>query len=73
MVCFYCISTTVSYLMLNPLNTYIHHHHHHVVLLARISLILSRHFSISFIAFDRSSGLHPIAASHQLKRTSTRG
>ena len=30
------------------------HHHHDVVLLARISLILSRHFSLSFIAFGRS-------------------
>ena len=34
-------------------------HHHHVVLLARISLTLSRHFSISFIASGRPSGLHP--------------
>ena len=36
-----------------------HHHHHHVVPLARISLTLSRHFSLSFIASGRSSGLHP--------------
>ena len=28
----------------------IYHHHHHVVLVARISLTLSRHFSLSFIA-----------------------
>ena len=35
------------------------HHHHHVVRLARISLTLSRHFSLSFIASGRSSGLHP--------------
>ena len=35
------------------------HHHHHVVPPARISLTLSRHFSLSFIAFGRSSGLHP--------------
>ena len=28
--------------------------------LARISLILSRHFSLSFIASGRSSGLHPV-------------
>ena len=27
---------------------------------ARISLTLSRHFSLSFIAFGRSSGLHPV-------------
>ena len=38
------------------------HHHHHVVLLARISLTLSRHFSLSFIASGRSSGLHPISS-----------
>ena len=35
-----------------------HHHHHHVVPLARISLTLSRHFSQSFIASGRSSGLY---------------
>ena len=37
-----------------------HHHHHHVLPLERISLTLSRHFSLSFIASGRSSGLHPI-------------
>ena len=42
--------------------TYHHHHHHHhyVVPPARISLTLSRHFSLSFIASGRSSGLHPV-------------
>ena len=40
----------------------IHHHHHHVVPLARISLTLSRHFSLSFIASGRSSGLHPVSS-----------
>ena len=39
-----------------------HNHHHHVVLLARISLTLSRHFSLSFIAYGRSSGLHPVSS-----------
>ena len=39
-----------------------HHHHHHVVPQARISLTLSRHFSLSFIASGRSSGLHPISS-----------
>ena len=39
------------------------HHHHHVVLVARISLTLSRHFSLSFITSGRSSGQHP-ASSH---------
>ena len=38
------------------------HHHHHVVPLARISLTLSRQFSLSFIASGRSSGLHPISS-----------
>ena len=40
----------------------IHHHHHHVVRLARISLTLSLHISLSFIASGRSSGLHPISS-----------
>ena len=40
---------------------YIYHHHHHVVPLARISLTLSRHFSLSFIASGRSSGLHSVS------------
>ena len=39
-----------------------HHHHDHVVLLARISLTLSRHFFLSFIASGRSSGLHPVSS-----------
>ena len=38
------------------------HHHHHVVPLARISLTLSRHFSLSSIASGRSSGLHPVSS-----------
>ena len=38
------------------------HHLHHVVLVARISLTLSRHFSLSFIASDRSSGQHPVSS-----------
>ena len=42
--------------------TSLNHHHHHVVPLARISLTLSRHFSLSFIAFGRSSGLHPVSS-----------
>ena len=41
---------------------YIYHHHHHVVPPARISLTLSRHFSLSFIASGRSSGLHPVSS-----------
>ena len=38
------------------------HHHHHVVPQARISLTFSRHFSLSYIASGRSSGLHPISS-----------
>ena len=37
-------------------------HHRHVVLVARISLTLSRHFSLSFIASGRSSGQHPVSS-----------
>ena len=40
----------------------ISHHHNHVVPLAWISLTLSRHFSLSFIASGRSSGQHPVSS-----------
>ena len=43
-------------------NPFFKHHHHHVVPPARISLTLSRHFSLLFIASGRSSGLHPISS-----------
>ena len=43
----------------NPYNI---HHHHHIVLVARISLTLSRHSSLSFIALGRSSGQHPVSS-----------
>ena len=36
--------------------------HHHIMPLARIFLTLSRHFSLSFIASDRSPGLHPVSS-----------
>ena len=36
--------------------------HHHVVPLAQMSLTLSCHFSLSFIASGRSSGLHPVSS-----------
>ena len=48
--------------LLEDTNTYHHHHHHHVVPLERISLTLSHHFSLSFIASGRSSGLHPVSS-----------
>ena len=38
------------------------YHHHHIVPLARISLTLSRHFSLSFITSGRYSGLHPVSS-----------
>ena len=39
-----------------------HHHHHHIVLAAQISLTLSRHSSLSFIALGRSSGQQPVSS-----------
>ena len=42
------------------IHTYIHQHH--VMPLAWISLTLSRHFSLSFIASGWSSGLHPVSS-----------
>ena len=41
---------------------HIYIYHHYVVLPARISLTLSRHSSLSFIASGRSSGLHPVSS-----------
>ena len=38
------------------------HHHHHVMLVTWISLTLSRHFSLSFIALGTSSGQHPVSS-----------
>ena len=38
------------------------YHHHHVVPQAWISLSLSRHFSLSFIATGRSSRPHPVSS-----------
>ena len=39
-----------------------HQFHHHVALVARISLTLSRHSSLSFITSGRSSGHHPVSS-----------
>ena len=48
---------------INDIVQYIyHHHHHHVVLVEWISLTLSLHYSLSFIASGRSSGLHLISS-----------
>ena len=38
------------------------HHPHHFVLLARTSVTLSRHCSLSFTASGRSSRLHPVSS-----------
>ena len=38
------------------------YHHHHVVPLERVSLILSRHFSLSFITSGWSSRLHLVSS-----------
>ena len=43
-------------------STFWGYHHHHVVPKAWISLTLFRHFSLSFIASGRSSGLHPVSS-----------
>ena len=46
-----------------PLYIYIYIYiYHQVVPQAQISLTLSRHFSLSFIASGRSSGLHPVSS-----------
>ena len=62
----YCIQfISYIYIYIYNDNVYIyhnHHHHQHVVPLARISLILSRHFSLSFIASGRSSEPHPVSS-----------
>ena len=48
----------------NGMNKYknISHHHHHDTLVVRISLTISRHSSLSFIALGRSSGQHPVSS-----------
>ena len=56
-----CLLTVIWYQVFLSNNNN-HHHHHHVVPLARISLTLSRHFFLSFIASGRSSGLHPVSS-----------
>ena len=54
--------TLVKYIYIYNIYIYYHHHNHHVVPLARISLNLPRHFSLSFIASGRSSGPHPVSS-----------
>ena len=52
----------VSHIPTEALTPRKNHYHHHVVPQARISLTLSRHFYLSFIASGRSSGPHPISS-----------
>ena len=61
---FVIISSLLDFFVfrLSPIyNIYIYHHHH-IVLAARISLTLSRHSSLSFIALGRSSGQQPVSS-----------
>ena len=53
---------TVYYEISLNVNEFINHHHHHVMPPARISQNLSRHFSLSFIASGRFSGLHHVSS-----------
>ena len=55
-----CVLYKSKILLINCI--FIHHHHHHIALVARISLTLSRHSSLSFIALGRSSGQHPVSS-----------
>ena len=57
---FYWLKTILA-LNFNYIYIYVYHHHH-VALVARISLTLSRHSSLSFIALGRSSGQHPVSS-----------
>ena len=56
-------SNSWNYLNLSYVcKSYISHHHHHVALVARISLTLSRHSFLSFIALGRSSEQHSVSS-----------
>ena len=62
-----CLQTNIVYQATirskgNTKKIYIYHHHHQVMPPAQISLTLSHHFFLSFIAFGRSSGLHPVSS-----------
>ena len=52
----------LRFLMKWFLISYLSHYHHHIMLVARISLTLSCHSSLSFIALGRSSGQHPVSS-----------
>ena len=55
-----CLSINIDHYIY--IYIYIYNDHHHVMPLARISLTLSHHFSLSFITSGRSSGLHPVSS-----------
>ena len=62
-----CIYLHIHFLFLSlyknhEMFIYIYHYDHHIALVARISLTLSRHSSLSFIALGRSSGQHPVSS-----------
>ena len=57
------ISTYLMYIPYVLISTYLMiYHHHHIALVERISLTLSRHSSLSFIALGRSLGQHPVSS-----------
>ena len=59
MLCRQCIRYLKIFFSIQVCKLYIYIYHD-VMPLARISLTLSGHFSLSFIASGRSSGLHPV-------------
>ena len=61
-VAFVYIYVYIIYIYIYIIYIYIYIYHHHIVLAARISLTLSRHSSLSFIALGRSSGQQPVSS-----------
>ena len=60
---YWCWSCIYIYIYIYHRNAvYIYIYIYHIVPLARTSMTLSRHFSLSFIASGRSSGLHPVSS-----------
>ena len=59
---FVCMDVCVFMNICVCMCVWLYHHHHHIMLVARISLTLSRHSSLSFIALGRSSGQHPVSS-----------
>ena len=58
----YKLSFCKSYILFMHHHHHHHYHHHHAVPPARISLTLSCHFFLSFIASVRSLGLYPVSS-----------